>query len=76
MIDSPAPRGAPPEDRHLFACLLAVATGDIDTETAIGLGTDELADLLHLYFPEIDITALRGHSFKGNVPANIPMPIV
>jgi nitrogen fixation protein NifQ len=52
LIDSPAPPGAPPDDRHLFACLLAAAAGEpYDTATALGLGREELTDLLHLYFP-------------------------
>lgn len=52
LIDSPAPCGAPPEDRHLFACLLAVAGDATGAKSATGLNADELADLLHLYFPE------------------------
>lgn len=59
LIDSPAPRGAPSEDRHLFACLLAVAAGEArDIAAALGLNNDELTDLLHLYFPAISLAAL------------------
>ena len=69
LIDSPAPRGAPPEDRHLFACLLAGATDTADSGADSGLDTHELADLLHLYFPEIDRGQIAwGHSLEGSVP--------
>ncbi len=60
LMDSPTPPGAPPEDRHLFACLLAVAAGEsANMAAALGLGDDELADLLHLYFPTTTIDHLR-----------------
>jgi len=51
LLDSPSPHGVPPEDRHLFACLLAVA-GDTGGICTLGLDQDALADLLHFYFPE------------------------
>lgn len=62
LIDSPAPRGAPAEDRHLFACLFAVAAGESPTLSAnLGLSAEELAGLLQCYFPAVssaDLTAL------------------
>jgi len=74
LIDSPAPPGAPPEDRHLFACLLAVASADPgDTATALGLNRDELADLLHLYFPAIGADKIKlGTLPHGSVPSPAP----
>ncbi len=63
LVDSPPPTGAPPEDRHLFACLLAVTNDATGSEAVIGLDTDELADLLHLYFPN----APCGHFLEGSV---------
>lgn len=52
LLDSAAPAGVPPEDRHLFACLLAVAAGEnLSPAVALGLSADELRDLLDLYFP-------------------------
>ena len=67
LVGSPAPPGAPPEDRHLFACLLAVAAEEAGAGVGTGLGSEELADLLHLYFPEID-EIIRGHFLQGSVP--------
>jgi nitrogen fixation protein NifQ len=72
LVDSPAPPGAPAEDRHLFACLLAVAAAEPgDTATALGLSKDELADLLHLYFPAV---AELGTLPQGSVPNSTPPP--
>ncbi|MCM2263948.1 MAG: nitrogen fixation protein NifQ [Desulfuromonadales bacterium] len=54
LIDSPAPPDAPAEDRHLVACLLAVAAGEpCAINAALGLNEDELADLLSFYFPAV-----------------------
>lgn len=64
LIDSPSPAGTPPEDRHLFACLLAATAEETGSGVAIGLDNHALADLLHLYFPETD----RGHFLQGSVP--------
>lgn len=60
LIDSPAPPGAPAQDRHLFACLIAVAAGETrDIAAAIGLQDEELADLLHLYFADVTTADLH-----------------
>jgi nitrogen fixation protein NifQ len=59
LIDSPAPPGTPMEDRHLFACLLAVVALGTGDEAALGLDRDELADLLELYFPSVGMAALK-----------------
>lgn len=52
LIDSPSPPGVAAEDRHLFACLLAVATRE-STSSAIALGLTEveLTQLRSTYFP-------------------------
>lgn len=70
LIDSPAPRGAPPEDRHLFACLLVITASDPEGESPTGLDADELADLLHLYFPAVDANHL-GTKHRGSVPDDL-----
>ena len=54
LIDSPAPGDVLPEDRHLFACLLAVVAEEpCDNATALGLNRDELVDLVQRYFPAV-----------------------
>ena len=71
LMDYPAPPGAPPEDRHLFACLLAVAASEsVNIAAALGLSDDELSDLLHLYFPAVELGALPW----GSVPAATATP--
>lgn len=82
LIDSPAPRGVPSEDRHLFACLLAVAAIEAsDIAATIGLSNDELADLLHRYFPAFPLAELTqqpspaaalksGTLLSGSAPKN------
>jgi len=73
LIDSPPPPGAPPEDRHLFACLLAVAAGEsANIAAALGLSDDELSDLLHLYFPAVELGTLPWGSFPA---ATAPLPL-
>jgi len=69
LIDSPTPHGAPPEDRHLFACLLTVSSGKTADSTGIGLAKDEFADLLELYFPAISLEDLPV-PLKESVPAS------
>ena len=52
LIDSPAPLGIAAEDRHLFACLLAVAAQESSPpETALGLNPGQLQELLRAFFP-------------------------
>lgn len=63
LIDSPSPAGVSPEDRHLFACLLAVACSEpYAVEAALGLHREELLALLALYFPVLALTDLKTHS--------------
>ncbi len=71
LIDSPAPSGAPPKDRHLFACLLAVAASESPAPAdCLGLSAGDLTDLLHCYFPAV--TAVHLQSFRE--PAATPSP--
>ena len=52
LIDSPAPPGVAAEDRHLFACLLAVASQEASSAaTALGLAEIELSELRAAHFP-------------------------
>ena len=70
---SPAPEGGAAEDRHLFACLLAVVAGE-PWPLAAGLGLDErdLAALLQRYFPGIAPDSLEtGRPRGGQVPPPI-----
>lgn len=52
LVDSPAPQGIASEDRHLFACLLAVAAREShNPAAALGLNPLELQELLRAFFP-------------------------
>jgi nitrogen fixation protein NifQ len=63
LIDSPAPPGIPPEDRHLFACLVAVATAEpCGPGTALGLSDEDLSELLRTYFPSASLTLRKPFS--------------
>lgn len=66
LIDSPEPLDVLPADRHLFACLLAVAAGETDDiAIVLGLSHGDLADLLAFYFPDAAAAAL----LRRDVPA-------
>ncbi len=55
LMQSPAPPGVAAQDRHLFACLLAVAAGEPhELASAAGLSREDLRALLALYFPTAD----------------------
>ncbi len=59
LMATPAPAGVAGEDRHLFACLLAVAAAEpFETTEALGLTRQELASLLKIYFPGVDPSLL------------------
>jgi nitrogen fixation protein NifQ len=59
LIDSPPAATASPDDRHLFACALAVASGEpYGIATALGLHPAELEQILHSYFPAVALTDL------------------
>ena len=71
LLDSPPPSGISPEDRHLFACPLAVASAEpYDTAEALGLTPQELASLLKTYFPGVDPARVAAR--PGSVPETPP----
>jgi nitrogen fixation protein NifQ len=73
LIDSPAPRGAPPEDQHLFACLIGVAVREPGgLAAATGLDEETLADLLHLYFPAVTLATFAARPREVQSPAVPP----
>jgi len=73
LIDSPSPSAAPPEDRHLFACALAVAASEpFNFTLALGLGRDDLHGLLRDYFPRVTLTDLE----KLSIPATDQPPLI
>lgn len=52
LMESPCPPGIAGEDRHLFACLLAVASQEpFGTAHSLGLSGTALATLVETYFP-------------------------
>jgi nitrogen fixation protein NifQ len=57
--------GTEQEDRHLFACLLAVAaTESGDIAGNLGLTANDLVDLLDRYFPGITLSQLADHGSR------------
>jgi nitrogen fixation protein NifQ len=60
LMDSAAPDGVCEDNRHLFACLLTVASEEpYDTAAALGLKTDELNQLLQTWFPQVRTDLLQ-----------------
>lgn len=52
LLSTPKPARVTAADRHLFACLLAVASDEpCETSAALGLGDDDLSSILTDYFP-------------------------
>jgi nitrogen fixation protein NifQ len=59
LIESLSPPGAPAEDRHLFACALAVAAAETQhIAINLGLNKEELENVLHCYFPAVSLSGL------------------
>jgi len=55
LTGSPAPPGTTEEDRHLFACLLTVASQEpCEPATALGLEPIDIAGILQTFFPTAD----------------------
>lgn len=55
LINSPKPEGITGEDRHLFACLLAIAVQESHNfSSVLGLANSDIAIVLKRYFPAID----------------------
>jgi nitrogen fixation protein NifQ len=66
LMNSSQPARTSDEDRHLFACLLAVATeGSCDPEKALGLDKGNLTSILTHYFPGADSSFLEPRSFSA-----------
>ena len=60
LVNTPKPDQVTAEDRHLFACLIAVAAQEpYDTAVALGLDAGDLSALLTSCFPGIDHALLR-----------------
>jgi nitrogen fixation protein NifQ len=69
LVSSPKPEQVPDEDRHLFACLLAVAAREpCDTAAALGLEDEDLAFLLKTYFPQADPSVIPSRAASGEEP--------
>ncbi len=67
LMQSEAPPGISREDRHLFACLLAVAGQEpYGSAKSLGLDKDELCALVSTLFPEVDQSFLKASS--GQAP--------
>lgn len=65
LMNSARPDQTTDEDRHLFACLLTVATEEsCHPAAALGISDSDLTSLLALYFPDIDLTFLKQISFS------------
>ena len=63
LMKSPKPESASTEDRHLFACLIAVAAQETkEIEAAIGLDVSDLNSLMSLFFPGQKREVLLKHS--------------
>jgi len=59
LVDSSAPSGISNEDRHLLACLLAVAARESnDIAAALGLNSIDLAAILAIWFPDFNPSLL------------------
>jgi len=73
LIDSPGFSGIAGEDRHVFACLLAVAAQESgDVATALGLSNADLAAILARWFPAFDPAPVLGPTSVSESP---PPPI-
>ncbi|MGK2905711.1 MAG: nitrogen fixation protein NifQ, partial [Desulfuromonadales bacterium] len=63
LLRTRKPEQVKDEDRHLFACLLAVATREpCDTAAALGLNDGNLSLLMAAYFPGFDRTLLAQYA--------------
>lgn len=66
LMNSPQPDRTTDEDRHLFACLLTVATeDDCGAAEALGLDDSDLTSILVRYFPALDRTFLDRYWFSA-----------
>ncbi|WP_305041596.1 nitrogen fixation protein NifQ [Geoalkalibacter sp.] len=71
LMAGEAPRSVPPEDRHLFACLLAVAAQETSRPfVALGWTEINMQEVLDTFFPRFDSAHFRDRS----APAERPLP--
>jgi nitrogen fixation protein NifQ len=69
LINNPQPGYASCEDRHLFACLLAIAAREPhDTAQALGLDDNDMSAILDRFFPSVDRDILDRHTTPGEDP--------
>jgi nitrogen fixation protein NifQ len=69
LVNSPQPEHVLCEDRHLFACLLAVAAREPhDTAQAMGLDDDGMAAIMSHLFPAVDLDILARHTTPNESP--------
>ncbi len=69
LINSPKPDQVSDVDRHLFACLLAMAAQEpYDTALALGLDNESLVSILGIYFPGIERSLLDPQAPATPVP--------
>lgn len=69
LSQSAKPGHAAEEDRHLFACLFAVAANEpCGISAALGLVDDDVASLLKAYFPAVDLPLLDQHALAAVEP--------
>lgn len=71
LMQSPCPSAVEPQDRHLFACLLAAASQETrDIPEALGLGAGDVDQILRLYFPGFD----AAHLLRPELPHPLSAP--
>ena len=74
LMSSTKPDHVANADRHLFACLLAVAAQETQAlEDALGLGSSDITALLEKYFPGVDRASLSkgaGSKFESRPDIN------
>jgi len=73
LVNSPQPNYVTWEDRHLFACLLAVAASEhYDLAGALGLDADDMSAILDHFFPSADHDLLDWHAVPcENTPPEV-----
>lgn len=63
LLATPAPPGVATEDRHLFACLLAIAAQEpFDMAAALGLSAGDIGAILIRYFSTFDSSRIAEYA--------------
>jgi len=69
LMASRSPSGVAAEDRHLFACALAVACREpFELAFALGISDEDIAAMLTRYFPGVEPAFLLAHSAPDQGP--------